>query len=108
MNDNADKAPNPAMTLARQAVWGFAQESLPHAPKGLRPIHVEARKAVGGWGATIVADGQQAPLARVSYQSGKWTVRGYRSKSTTTLSRYEAEKRLLACLAAQHGRIAAR
>lgn len=108
MNDNADKAPNPAMTLARQAVWGLAQESLPRAPKGLRPIHVEERKTVGGWGATVVADGLQAPLARVSYQSGKWTVQGRRSKSTTTLSRYEAEKRLLACLVSQHGRVAAR
>lgn len=108
MNDNADRAPNPAMTLARQAVWGLAQESLPRAPKGLRPIHVENRRAVGGWGATIVADGLRAPLARVSYQSGRWTVRGHRSKSMTTLSRYEAEKRLLACLAAQHGRVAAR
>lgn len=108
MNDTADKAPNPAMTLARQAVWGLAQESLPRAPKGLRPIHIESRKAVGGWGATIVADGLRAPLARVSYQSGKWTVQGHRSKSMTTLSRYEAEKRLLACLVAQRGRVAAR
>lgn len=108
MNDNADKAPNPAMTLARQAVWGLAQESLPRAPKGLRSIHVESRRAVGGWGATIAADGLRAPLARVSYQSGKWTVQGHRSKSVTTLSRYEAEKRLLACLVAQHGRVAAR
>jgi len=108
MNDNADKAPNPAMTLARQAVWGLAQESLPRAPKGLLPIHVESRKAVGGWGATVVADGLRAPLARVSYQSGKWTVQGHRSKSVTTLSRYDAEKRLLACLVAQHGRVAAR
>lgn len=106
MNDNADKAPNPAMTLARQAVWGLAQESLPRAPKGLRPIHVENRRTVGGWGATIAADGLQAPLARVSYQSGKWTVQGHRSKSTTTLSRNEAEKRLLACLVAQHSRVA--
>lgn len=107
MNDNVDKAPNPAMTLARRAIWGLAQESLPRAPKGLRPIHVEERRAVGGWGATIVADGLKAPLARVSYQSGKWTVQGHRSKSVTTLSRYEAEKRLLACLVAQHGRAAA-
>nr|DAU48460.1 MAG TPA: hypothetical protein [Caudoviricetes sp.] len=108
MNDNADKAPNPAMTLARRAVWGLAQESLPRAPKGLRPIHVAERKAVGGWGATIVADGLKAPLARVSYRSGKWTVQGHRAKSVTTLSRYEAEKRLLACLVAQHGRASAR
>lgn len=108
MNSNADKAPNPAMTLARQAVWGLAQESMSRAPKGLRPIHVEDRNAVGGWGATIVADGLRAPLARVSYQSGKWTVQGHRSKSMTTLSRYEAEKNLLACLVAQHGRVAAR
>lgn len=108
MNDNADKAPNPAMTLARQAVWGLTQDSLPRAPKGLRPIHVEERKAVGGWGATIAADGLRAPLARVSYQSGKWTVQGHRSKSVTTLSRYEAQKRLLACLVAQHSRVAAR
>ena len=108
MNDSADKAPNPAMALARQAVWGLVQESLPRAPKGLRPIHVENRKAVGGWGATVVADGLRAPLARISYQSGKWTVQGHRSKSVTTLSRYEAEKRLLACLVAQHGRVAAR
>lgn len=107
MNDTADKAPNPAMTLARRAVWGLAQEGLPRAPKGLRPIHVEDRKAVGGWGATIVADGLRAPLARVSYRSGKWTIQGHRSKSMTTLSRYEAEKRLLACLVAQHGRVAA-
>lgn len=103
-----NKAPNPAMTLARQAVWGLSQESLPRAPKGLRPIHVEERKTVGGWGATIVADGLRAPLARVSYQGGKWTVQGHHSKSVTTLSRYEAEKRLLACLVTQHGRIAAR
>lgn len=108
MNDNADKAPNPAMTLARQAVWGLAQESLPRAPKGLRPIHVENRNAVGGWGATVVADGLEALLARVSYRSGKWTVQGHHSKSVTMLSRYEAEKRLLACLVARHGRIAAR
>lgn len=108
MSDNVDKAPNPAMALARQAVWGLAQESLPRASRGLRPIHVENRKAVGGWGATIFADGLRAPLARVSYQSGKWTVQGHRSKSVTTLSRYEAEKRLLACLVAQHGRVAAR
>lgn len=108
MDTNAGKTPNPAMTLARQAVWGLAQESLPRAPKGLRPIHVENRKAVGGWGAAIVADGLQAPLARVSYQSGKWTVQGHGSKSVTTLSRYEAEKRLLASLVAQHGRAAAR
>lgn len=108
MNDSADKAPNPAMTLARQAVWGLVQEILPRAPKGLRPIHVEARKVVGGWGANVVADGLQAPLARVSYQSGKWTIQGHRSKSVTTLSRYEAEKRLLACLVSQHGRVAAR
>lgn len=108
MDTNADKAPNPAMTLARQVVWGLTQESLPRAPKGLRPIHVVNRKAVGGWGATIVADGLKAPLARISYQSGKWTVQGHRSKSMTTLSRYEAEKRLLACLVAQHGRVAAR
>lgn len=108
MNDNADKAPNPAMTLAHQAVWGLAQESLPRAPKDLRPIHVEAWKAVGGWGATVVADGLRAPLARVSYQRGKWTVQGHRSKSVTTLSRYEAEKRLLACLVAQPDRVAAR
>lgn len=107
MNDNADKAPNPAMTLARQVVWGLAQESLPCAPRGLRPIHVENRKAVGGWDATVVADGLRAPLARVSYQGGKWTVQGYRLKSMTTLSRYEAEKRLLSCLVAQHGRVAA-
>lgn len=107
MNDSADKAPNPAMTLARRAVWGLAQESLPRAPKGLRPIHVENRRAVGGWGAVVVADSLKAPLARVSYQSGKWTIQGYRSKSATTLSRYEAEKRLLACLVAQHGRVAA-
>lgn len=103
-----DKAPNPAMTLARQAVWGLAQESLPRAPRGLRPIHVEDRKAVGGWGATVVADGLRAPLARVLYQSGKWTVQGHRSKSMITLSRYKAEKHLLACLIAQHGRVAAR
>lgn len=108
MNDNADKAPNPAMTLARQAVWGLALESLPRAPKGLRPIHVENRRTVGGWGATIVADSLRAPLAWVSYQSGTWTVRGHHAKSVTTLSRYEAEKRLLACLVAQHGRVAAR
>ena len=108
MNNSVGKAPNPAMTLARQAVWGLTQESLPRAPKGLRPIHVENRRAVGGWGATIVADGLRAPLARVSYQSGKWTVQDHRSKSMTTLSRYEAEKRLLACLVAQHGRVAAR
>lgn len=108
MNNTADKAPNPAMTLARQAVWGLTQESLPCAPKGLRPIHVEDRMAVGGWGATVVADGLRAPLARVSYRSGKWTVQGHRSKSMTTLSRYGAEKRLLACLVAQHGRVAAR
>lgn len=105
--NNADKAPNPAVTLARQAVWGLAQESLPRAPRGLRPIHAKERKAVGGWGATIVADGLRAPLARVAYQGGKWTIRGHRSKSVTTLSRYEAEKRLLACLVAQHGRVAA-
>lgn len=108
MNANADKAPNPAMTLARQAVWGLAQESLPRAPKGLRPIHVEERRAVGGWGANVVADGLRASLARVSYRSGRWTVQGHRSKTVTTLSRYEAEKRLLACLVAQHGRFAAR
>lgn len=108
MNDEATKAPNPAMTLARQAVWGLAQESLPRAPKGLRPIRIENRRAVGGWGATVVADGLRAPLARVSYQSGKWTVQGHRSKSVTMLSRYEAEKRLLACLVSQHARVAAR
>lgn len=108
MNDTAGKAPNPAMTLARQAVWGLAQESLPRAPKGLRPIHVESRRTVGGWGATVIADGLRAPLARVSHKSGKWTVQGHRSKSMTTLSRYEAEKHLLACLVAQQGRVAAR
>lgn len=107
MND-IDKVPNPAMTLARQALSGLAQESLPRAPKGLRPIHVENRRAVGGWGATVAADGLKAPLARVLYQSGRWTVQGHGSKSMTTLSRYEAEKRLLACLVAQHGRVAAR
>lgn len=99
---------NPAMSLARQAVWELAQDNLPRAPKGLRPIHVENKAAVGGWRADIVADGLRAPLARVSYQSGRWTVRGHRSERVTTLSRYEAEKRLLASLVAQHGRVAAR
>lgn len=108
MNDNADKAPNPAMTLARQAVWGLTQESLPRAPKGLRPIHVEERRTVGGWGANVVANGLKAPLARVQYAKGQWTVQGHHSKSVTTLSRYEAEKNLLARLVAQHGRVAAR